>query len=250
MWFRRYGLRENPFIIQPRIEVFVGFDEIKDKLFEAIESNDITLITGPFGSGKTALLLWLRGFLSYGGYTPIYLDGADFNLITNARELYEEINSHIEGGFFEKLKRIITRKKKKVVFLIDEADSIPKSFGEILKADKDRGFIYSIVFASAKDSLSNISPSLSHRVVEHIPLRPMSFEEALAMIERRIEKAGGKNFFDLDAVRYIWKISKKLPRDILKNCEKVAKELAYKKRKSLLIKKSDVVEVLRKGKRK
>ncbi len=250
MWFKRYGMKANPFVIEFRPNAFVGFDDVVKRVVEAIESNDIILVSGPFGSGKTALLLWLRGFLEYADYKPIYLDGADFYLTSDVRELYEEINSYIKGSFWENLKNVLTKKKKKVVFLIDEADSIPKNLGEIIKADKDRGFIYSVVFASTKDNLSNISPSLTHRIVEKIFLRPMSFEEALEMVEKRIESVGGKNPFHPGALKYICRISKWLPRDILKNCERVMKELAYRKRKLDVITKKDVVSVLGKGRRK
>jgi energy-coupling factor transporter ATP-binding protein EcfA2 len=245
MWYRKYGMKANPFVIQSNLDIFVGFDDIKEKIFEAIESNDISLITGPFGSGKTSLLLWFRKVLRESGYTPIYLDGADFQLARDLRELYQEISSHIKGGFFENLKDLFTRREKKVVFLIDEANSIPTGLGEILKADKDRGFIYSIVFASADSNLLNLSPSIKHRIVENILLRPMSFEEAIGMIERRVEAVGGKNPFHPQALKYICEVSRWLPRDILKNCEIVAKELAERKKDLSIITEKDVKEVLK-----
>lgn len=214
-WYERYAWRENPFEIKPMPELIYGFNEIRKDLLEFIKSGDCCLIIGETGMGKTVLLKWLAEF-ALPGTVPIYLNTLGMN-----EERLKKINIdemiRVKLSFWDRL----LRRKKMLIFLIDEAQSLPAWIGEAIKRNFDNKFIDAVVLASITDDLKNLKGSLLERIGNRkIKLRPMTNDEAMGMVNKRIKHL---NPFGPGSLEVIFRKANFSPRAILEICELVAK---------------------------
>ena len=192
-----------------------GFENIRSELLEFIKSGDCCLLVGEEGSGKTTLLKWLE---TYGNqdYVPIYIN------TSGMRE--EEINQmNVDRMIREKLNFLgkLMGKEKKIVMLIDEAQSLPPVVGRAVKRNFEDHVIKAVVMAAPTVDIKNLKGSLLEKVGKRkIKMRPLTEDEAMGMIVKRV---GYRNPFDHEALEMIFRRSGFVPRNILENCEMIAK---------------------------
>ena len=215
IWYERYGWESNPFELKPKPDVISGFEDIRSDLLEFIKSGDCCLVTGATGSGKTTLLKWLEKYENQ-DYVPIYVNMSgmreeDINEMNIDRLVREKLN------FFGKL----MGKEKRIVMLIDEAQTLPPVLGNAVKRNFENHLIKAVVMASPTGDIKNLKGSLMEKVGKRkIKMRPLSADEALGMIVKRV---GYRNPFDHEGLEMIFNRSGFLPKAILENCEMIAK---------------------------
>ncbi|NOR84619.1 AAA family ATPase [archaeon] len=232
LWFKKYGWDTNPFTLEIKPTLLVGYSkEIQILLNNLDEQQKHILLTGPTGAGKTTLLKWISS-----KYNTLYLPKPpkkeeDLVLIFNERVLNKT--------FFERIKNTIlkdkttiynlaekTNKKMKgrpFVVLVDEAHETKTEILEWLRSIIDQIEGTSIVFAglhTIKETHMNKLETLSQRIVADIELTTLSKDETVQLIKKRIESVGGKSIepFTMDAINEIYKRTGGFPREVLKGC--------------------------------
>ncbi len=230
-WYRSYGWRKNPFLIKPDFHV-VGLDKEKHDLVSFVESGVVCFLTGEHGVGKTSLLKWLERNIKK--HVPVYID---CETISGFFELGAYLKTH------KKLwKDLFRRFPKNVVVLLDEAQASESELKNTLKAYWDSDYIKSIVIVQV-DGLGNFSKALQKRIGKRIiKLNKMPKKTVHEMISLRV---GKKNPFTDEAIDYITRVSKNVPRTILENCERVCITLSKRGRKKKHITMEDVKGVLK-----
>jgi type II secretory pathway predicted ATPase ExeA len=210
-WFEGYGWSANPFEINHVTNLISGVEDIRKKMLEFIKSNDCCLLVGPSGSGKTLLLKWLEG-IGTQGTVYIYLN----TIGMTEKEMKENIlDKKIKenSGFWPK--------KKSVVVLVDDAESLTSSIGDSLKVNFENKTINSVVLASETTELSSLRANLLGEVGERvIRMRPLTNDEATVMIQNRVLSI---NPFEQASLELIFQKAGMRPRKILEFCEFVAK---------------------------
>jgi predicted AAA+ superfamily ATPase len=215
IWYERYGWETNPFESKPMPDAISGFEDIRSGLLEFIKSGDCCLLLGEVGSGKTTLLKWLERYENQ-DHVPIYINTSGMR-----EEEIQQMNIdkiiRDKLNFFGKL----MGKKKKVVMLIDEAQTLPAVLGDAVKRNFEEHVIKAVVMASPSADMRNLKGSLMEKVGKRrIEMRPLKADEAMGMIVKRV---GYKNPFSHDGLEMIFRRSKLVPKDILENCEIIAK---------------------------
>ena len=215
IWYERYGWESNPFELKPKPDVISGFEDIRSGLLEFIKSGDCCLLTGATGSGKTTLLKWLEKYENQ-DYVPIYINTSgmrdeEVNGMNIDKMIRERLN------FFGKL----MGKEKRIVMLIDEAQTLPPALGNAVKRNFEEHLIKAVVMASPTSDMKNLKGSLMEKVGKRkIRMRPLSADEALGMIVKRV---GYRNPFEHEGLDMIFNRSGFVPKVILENCEMIAK---------------------------
>ncbi len=211
-WYERYGWKTNPFELIPMPETISGIKEIRQNVLEYVNSDDCCLLTGEDGMGKTIILKWLEKYPS--PHTlPIYL-----NTLGMSQDEILKIN--IDEMIREKSKAGLFGKKKKIIMLIDDANTLPPLIGKSIKRNFDNKLISSVVLASDTDELKNLEGNLLELVGNRkIKLRPLTTEEAREMIINRVKH---KDPFEPDSLEPIFEKADFIPRKILELCEMVA----------------------------
>ena len=200
---------ENPFIIKPNTAL-IGLDNEKEMLINYVESETISALIGDVGSGKTSLLLWLKGNAMKNVF---YINGMSVKTNEDFKTI---IRKHL--SFWDKIKRKVC--PKNTVLLIDEAQYLTTPFTEMLRRMYDEGVVKSIVIATSSFEQANLTEPFLHRVGDRIiPLHNLSENDVIRMINSRTE---GNNPFEEDAMRMIGSFSGYNPRKVLENCVRVA----------------------------
>jgi type II secretory pathway predicted ATPase ExeA len=228
-----YGLTEKPFNKTPDPRFLFQsrkHAEALARLHHAVEEQDIVLLTGEIGSGKTTLS---RAFIDglNGSYHPILiinprLSPSQLLQIVALRLGMDEVTRQrhvILEGINAKLYEIYEAGRRPVI-IIDEAQLIPsKATFEELRLltnfqldDRNLLAIALIGQTELRDRL-NRKPyrALRQRISMQYHLGPLDREETEAYILHRILIAGRKTpIFDNDAIELMFRLSGGIPRRI------------------------------------
>jgi Cdc6-like AAA superfamily ATPase len=217
-WYEKYSWSSNPFELIPMPDTISGVEEIRKEVLEYINSDDCCLLTGEDGLGKTIILKWLESYPSP-NTIPIYIN-------TLGMSVDEILKINIDKMIKEKSGSSFFGKKKKIIMLIDDANTLQPLIGKSIKRNFDEKTISSIVLASDTDALTNLEGNLLDLIGNRkIKLRPLTAEEAMGMIINRVRH---KNPFEPGSLEPIFRKANFNPRKILELCEMIAKENSEK----------------------
>lgn len=221
MWYIGYGWRNNPFSVKSTSEV-IGLDREKKNVTDYVNSNDICLITGTPGSGKTSMLNWLKKNIGWFKKKVIYI---------NAENLHDAYNLRRKVG---------TPWFRKRVILLDEAHNCDEQFIRDLKNLWDSNKIQSVVIAQIGESIEFYPESIKSRIGNRIlRLTGMDSELAKELIELRTNK---NHPFSEDVLQLVVDDARGNPRKILENCELICIGLQKKKKVDLESAKSVLIQ--------
>jgi Cdc6-like AAA superfamily ATPase len=245
-WYEKYGWNSNPFEVIPMPDTIAGIKEIRKEIVDYINSGDCCLLTGEDGIGKTVVLKWLEKYTSPNTLT-IYL-----NTLGMTAEELKKIN--IDEIIREGSKKSLFRKKKKIIFLIDDANTLPSVIASSIKRNFDNKNISAIILAADTDELPNLEGNLLELIGNRkIQLRPLVAEEAREMIDKRIKY---RNPFEPGSLEPIFKKADYNPRNILELCEMIAREneentitkyfveKAFGKKEEVKVSKTEIIDKL------
>jgi type II secretory pathway predicted ATPase ExeA len=232
-WFKRLGWSSNPFTLVVSPKLFIGYKEQREAALRHInEKQKVCLITGPTGSGKTTMLLWLEAeFLNHHTlyitkppkqpeeFLPIFLEKFPLNiferLMRKSPSLYtlsEYVNKKLRG--------------KPLLILLDEAHETNKDVLEWLRVLVDQIEDVSLIIAGLprlEYQIKEKLETLEQRITTRITLDHLTEEETRELIRKRIEWVGGEGIkpFTEEAIMLIHEKTNGFPREILKFCDRL-----------------------------
>jgi len=221
------SLKESPFSVKANPYI-VGLEKEKKLLIQYIKNGDICFLTGPLGTGKSSLLLWLKNNLN--PHNVFYMDAADVEKNFSIKEFLKKSKKWFD---------IFRAYPENIVVLLDESQDCDYELQKALKLHWDHGHIKSIVITQINQNLENFSDSFKDRIGKRIvKLGKLNKPDAINLINSRLKN---KEFFDTKAIEKIIEIADYIPRKILEFCELVYLKNKDKKKIELV----DVKKVLK-----
>ncbi len=247
-----YHLNEHPFRIGPDSRFLYFSDQVKEAIakceYMARERIGPIYMYGPIGSGKTSILRRLHERLSQDKqYEVAYLispnvrtSNAFLRMVMEAFEVkteraYDQSLKNFEAFLLEKY-----AEGKVPLLLVDEAQNMNRDTLKLLH--------YALNFETATVKLLQVvlvgQEELAARILRYqelasrmfpISINPMSAAELKEMIQFRWMVAGGKQLpfaeDDDEIYRTLYAYSKGLPRDAVKVCDEILRDLLVKERR-------------------
>ncbi len=209
VWYKELGFETNPFSIKPN-SLVIGIDSTLQKLKSRIKTGGIILLTGDYGTGKTAILKNLieefKGKRKLIYYSYNRKDGIlDFDKL-----LYES----------KMLNKIIKRKPKKMILLLDEVEKLNIKEREELILNYKQGYFKAVVLVARNKKSANLNTELEELISkDYVQMQEMTSETAAKMIRNRI---GSVDYISDVMIKRIFQVRKN-PRMFLENCEDVCR---------------------------
>ncbi len=253
--FKELGWKSNPFTLEICTQSFIPQKEEIKKIISAIEDRQKhILITGPTGVGKTTLLKWIEN-----KYPSFYIPKPpveDKEIVTVFR------TKLLKKGFIEKIfqkeddmnlynlteKYNNKYKTRQMLLLIDEAHETRVQTLEWIRSLTEQMEGMTLILTGLprlrSEYLGHLE-TLMQRISVDIELKPLTKEETIDLIKKRITLMGGKNMdpFTLDAAIEIYNQTGGFPREIIKKCNELIDKAVRENKKiidlTLLGKKED-----------
>ena len=238
--FSKYGWNEDPFTLKIDPKLFTGYGEQVRALEKHVsDHHKIALVTGPTGSGKTSLLKWLE--INMSGCAKLYVSKPP-----EKPDQFVGIFTDIFGvSFFDRLfgrkvslfnlPKYVNSKLNghHLVLLLDEAHETNKEVMEWLRVIIDQIGSISLVMAGMpvlERKIKEELETLDQRITTRVALQALNREETRALIQKRVEAAGGTGIapFSDSAVDAIYSKTGGFPREVLKLCDKLANDAVEK----------------------
>jgi general secretion pathway protein A len=246
--FNSFGLRENPFGVNPdprNLFLTRQTQTTLDALIQGVQSRQgLILLTGDVGTGKTTLINSLLEWLQQNGVPTAFI----FNSHLEARELFElmladfhiaaEVRStssavsHLNAWLLERY-----RAGETAVLIVDEAQGLPSHTIEeirlLLNLETPNGKLLQIILSGQSDLNERLKRLDLRPVHQRISLRcrtiPMTLEETRGCIQHRLRVAGAQDdeLFTPEAMDSAHFYSRGIPRIINLLCEQALLKAYY-----------------------
>jgi predicted AAA+ superfamily ATPase len=220
-WFEKLDFDEDPFTVNPTkfLNALVGLDEAVKEIVYRINAGSLLVIVGEDGLGKTTLLM--KAAKVFGGRGKVaYVDCAQLDKKLNITHILQE-----KYGIWGK---ILNKKPKNMILLLDNVQNISKVNNERLKYYFDQGYLKSIVFATTSFARAHFSDSLKDRVGERIVrLEKLKEGDASEVVRQRI---GESDLINDELATEILKLSSYNPKIFLGNLSRIAERAVSKNR--------------------
>jgi general secretion pathway protein A len=239
MYEAYFTLKERPFSISPDprfIYLTAQHQEALAKVEYSISQRmGVSAIYGDIGAGKTSLArrLWVLyadnpkynfAMIVHPNFPSTFQFvkevRREFGLDKPPRSLSDAINEFQEFLLEEHAKG------KTNILIIDEAQNLKPSnyetLRQLLNFETNTQKLLQIALFGQNDLATKIDkqPELKDRITIFGALTPLTYEDAVALIDFRWKVAGGdKHPFEQEALEAIFKYSKGLPRKISKLCD-------------------------------
>ncbi len=238
-YLKNFGWQTNPFSFRIIPELFVGYRKELKTIFDGVnDGSRFSLILGQSGTGKTTFIKNVQRSLGEKNKV-LYLPKAPedpkdlVEILTNNlgiafENLGREINLYNIGDFLNKEARDF-----KIILFIDECQEAPKETFEWLRSISDQIDNISIVLSALPEFESTLRTemrSLLNRVNIKVEMGNLSKLEAMDLIKKRIEFAGGIDTqpFTHEAIEIIYDKTAGYPREVLRVCEEIVQKALAK----------------------
>lgn len=233
----RYGLTQTPFSVSPDPKFLYQTPQHKRALaqirFTVQDRQGLAVLYGDVGMGKSTLVRKLYDlYRADDAYETILLTNPDptsalqlLKRITDACELprkrsrldqMQELEAYLVDRY---------RAGKNTVLLIDEAQLLRGEQFELIRQltnfESSSAKLVQIVLAGQNNLRAKLrlKKALLSRAVTVMTLDPLTLDETQSMIEHRVRVAGRpEQLFEPDAIREVYRVSKGVPREIIKLC--------------------------------
>src|SRR5215210_3268884 len=244
-----FGLNEPPFRIGPDPRFLYFSEQVKEALakceYMAKERIGPIYIYGPIGSGKTSILRRLDDLLQADKRHQVaYLIAPNLKT-SNAflRSIMEGFGVKTERAYDQSLRNFENfltesfQAGKVPVLLIDEAQNLNRDTLQLihylLNFETDTTKLLQVILVGQEELAQKILryPELASRMFP-IAINAMSADELKKMVEFRWMVAGGKGSpfdnTDPETFKLLYAYSKGLPRDAVKVCDELLRDLVSK----------------------
>ncbi len=231
-WYEHVGWRSNPFTLEIKPHLFVGYKQKLDSLLRSIEEGEkFILITGPTGAGKTTLLKWLSR-----NYFSLYLpkppsSKEELSMIFSSTllkpSLIDRLLRRDHKSIFNLPDAFNKRYNgKRFILLVDEAHESSIEVLEWVRSIADQIIGCVTIFAALpkfKENHLRSLETLNQRITLDMELDALSKDETIELIRKRIEDVGGRGIepFTYPTIEAIYNISGGFPREVLKLCNEL-----------------------------
>jgi len=240
MFRRFYGLRENPFRINPDPRFLYVNSEVQESLAALVygirSRKGIVLLTGEVGTGKTTLINALLNYLRREKAATSYI----FNARDDAKEFLELVLADFDvpcpsTGKSQMLLRfnhwLLERYRagQMTVLIVDEAQNLSWDVLEevrlLTNLETSTDKLLQIVLAGQPELEQKLAQprirQLAQRIAFWCRTKPLDLEQTGEYIKRRLTIAGanGKTIFSEEAVAEIHRQSQGIPRIVNLLCE-------------------------------
>ena len=233
----RYGLTQTPFSVSPDPKFLYQTPQHKRALaqirFTVQDRQGLAVLYGDVGMGKSTLVRKLYDlYRADDAYETILLTNPDptsalqlLKRITDACELprkrsrldqMQELEAYLVDRY---------RSGKNTVLLIDEAQLLRGEQFELIRQltnfESSSAKLVQIVLAGQNNLRAKLrlKKALLSRAVTVMTLDPLTLDETQSMIEHRLSIAGRpEQLFEPDAIREVYRVSKGVPREMIKLC--------------------------------
>ena len=242
MYEQHFGLNQQPFGLTPNTAFFLnvqGYREAFNMLQVALANGEgFIKVVGEVGTGKTMLCRKLLNTLDKDRYLTAYIPNPFLNPAALYRAIAEElgISCKTRDGINEYQKALNQRlvdlvgEGKKVVLVIDEAQSMPMKSLEALRLisnleTETTKLIHIVLFGQQElDELLNHRGlrQLRQRITFAYRLPPLDLQGTREYIQHRVGTAGFDRgqLFSASAVKLIYRASRGVPRLVNILCHK------------------------------
>lgn len=244
-----FSLNEQPFRLGPDPRFLYFSDQVKEALakceYMTKERIGPIYIYGPIGSGKTSILRRLHEQLTQADpYQVAYLISPNIKS-ANAflRVILDSFGVKTERSYDQSLKNFETFLAETYaagsvpVLLVDEAQNLNRDtlrlIHYLLNFETATTKLLQVVLVGQEELAAKILryPELASRMFP-IAINALSPQELQAMLEFRWLVAGGKSLpfdtYDPEVYRVLYAYSRGLPRDAVKVCDEVLRDLVVK----------------------
>jgi type II secretory pathway predicted ATPase ExeA len=228
-----YGLKQMPFGKDVTVENIFSTEQIDNTsamLKLGIADEDIILLTGPVGSGKSVTLRTFTANLDQNRYIPIYLQGNNMNQVELYKFILQELKIEAPRSRI-KVKTLyfktVAEATKKPVVIIDDAQDMSEeallSIKAMVNFNQDSTSRICFILVGQPELRETISfcqfESLRQRIKLNVHLKGMGLEETCAYIDHSIKIAGRENtIFSDSAKSEIFNRSEGISRQVNKLC--------------------------------
>ncbi len=234
-WYKKKGWAANPFTLDVHPELFTGHQqEVKAILEKCRTQSGHIMITGPLGIGKTTLLRWLsihlkKDFLTVYVSRPPRDFGAFVKFIL--RNIGIKVMESTEYDLYS-IDAVLRKKGKNLFVLLDEMHEYNVEIERPLRTmgDLDNVALIMAGLPETEEKLKNEFLPLYERVVLHINLTSLEFNEMEELIRTRIKSVGGEGLgpFTTPALEKVYEITRGVPRSVFKMCDRLVQEAITK----------------------
>lgn len=253
-FFRFFGLRDNPFNVNPDPEYLFlneATQTVLDEIINALQARKgLVVLTGEAGTGKTTLVNQLKRWLKEEQTATAFIFNphlavdelfdlilADFGIDKSAPKKGSSL-ARINGWLLEQY-----RLGRNAVLFVDEAQGLPSHALEqirmLLNHEMPQEQLLQIVLSGQPELEQRLKRpdmrQLRQRIVLRCYTKSLVSEEVNAYIQKRLEVSGGggQNIFAPEAVEAIHLFSRGIPRVVNMLCEH-AMIRAYARRTQLV----------------
>lgn len=228
-----YGLKHMPFGKDIASENIYPSDQITNTsamLKLGVADEDIILLTGPVGSGKSVTLRIFTTELDLNKYIPIYLQGNNMNQVELYKFILQEMKIEAPRSRI-KVKTLyfktITEASKKPVIIIDDAQDMSEeallSIKAMVNFNQDSVSRICFILTGQPELRESISfsqfESLKQRIKLNVHLKGMGLEETCGYIDHSLKIAGrNTSLFSDSAKSEIFNRSEGISRQVNKLC--------------------------------
>jgi type II secretory pathway predicted ATPase ExeA/ribosomal protein L40E len=225
-WYAKFGWKRNPFTLDILPQLFTGYQTQVEAVLEKIymKSGHI-LIIGNKGVGKTTLLKWLTDKLKdefHTVYIPRPTEDFDDLLEFLAKSLKVKKAKNQTFSIYD-LEALSSSTQKNILLMLDEAHEFSADFERPLRTLGDLTGVNFVLagLLETRDKIKAISPPFYDRIILESILDHLTVKETEELIQKRIENVGGSGLhpFTPEAIENIFKLSRGIPRAILKICD-------------------------------
>ncbi len=206
-WYYELDLEGNTFLSDRG--KLIGYDDLLDDVLYSVVSGNMVFIQGEEGSGKTAILR--RVIKKFRGKGKVaYINAAKLEKELNVEEVISK-----KYGF---LSRLLGKKMKDMILLVDEVDSLSERNNERIKYFFDNNYVRSVIFTGHDYKRVGFTQSMKDRIRRVVKLNGINEDYSVDVLRDRLE--GNTEVISDEAIKLIFRQSKCI-KNFLENADKV-----------------------------